>query len=467
MLKKYGQIFLSALFISDCLAIIGSWVASYYIRFNSSFLPSAREVPPIEQYVFPLLIVVVVFLINIKGFDLYQPPRGKSLANEFILILKVTSSSILILAAVTFFYRGASYSRLTVLIFWVLVTLTMIFGHGLLRWFLMELRRQGFNLQRVLIVGTGQLGQAVADKIDLHPEIGFEVVGYLTDRPEKISSIFGGHKVLGIVKDVSKIIESERIGQLFIALPLDAYDRLEEVLAQLGEERVDVKVVPDLLRFMNLSSGVEDFDGLPVISLTGSPLYGWNIVLKRIIDIVCSVLGIILTIPLMVLIAILVKLESRGRILYIQDRVGFDGKIFPMLKFRSMREGAEKVSGPVWAMAEDNRRTWIGKILRKTSLDELPQFFNILKGDMSFVGPRPERPIFVDNFKKNIPHYMLRLKMKAGLTGWAQINGWRGNTSLEKRIEYDLYYIKHWSIWFDLKIIVMTLWRGILNRHAY
>ena len=430
-------------------------------------MPPAQEFPPIEQYIFPLSIVVTVFLLNIKGFDFYRPPRGKSSGGEFLLILKVTSTSTLMLAALSFFYRGASYSRLMVLIFWVLVTLLMIFFHGILRWVLMEMRRKGFNLRHVLIVGSGELGQAVAEKIDLHPEIGFAVSGYLSHRREKVGVQIGKHRVLGLFEDVSKFIETERIDQLFIALPLHAHDRLEKVLQQLGEEKVDVKVIPDLLRFMNLSSGVEDFDGLPVVSLTGSPLYGWNVVIKRVTDIVCSILAIILTAPFITVIAIMVRLESKGRIFYVQERVGLDGKIFHMMKFRSMRDDAEMTSGPVWAKEDDDRRTWVGTILRKTSLDELPQFFNILKGDMSFVGPRPERPIFVKDFRKTIPRYMLRLKMKAGLTGWAQINGWRGNTSLEKRIEYDLYYIKNWSLWFDLKIIIMTLWKGILNRHAY
>jgi Undecaprenyl-phosphate glucose phosphotransferase len=235
----------------------------------------------------------------------------------------------------------------------------------------------------------------------------------------------------------------------------------------LEEETVDIKLVPDLLRYMDLQSGIEELDGMPVINLTESPLYGWNTVFKRVSDIVLSSLAILITFPIMVLIAIVIKLESRGPLLYKQERMGLDRNVFWMYKFRSMEPEAEKQSGPVWAKENDDRRTRVGTFLRSTSLDELPQFFNVFMGQMSLVGPRPERPVFVDEFKKSIPFYMLRLKMKAGLTGWAQVNGWRGNTSLEKRIECDLYYIKNWSLLFDIKILFLTIWKGLINRHAY
>lgn len=329
------------------------------------------------------------------------------------------------------------------------------------------MRKKGINLRQVLIVGSGELGKSVADKIDLHPEIGFKIVGFLSHIPEEVGKKLGNYEILGNVKEVPRFLEDRKIDQLFIALPLNAPEYLEDVLKDLREEKVDIQVVPDLMKFMNLSSGIEDFDGLPIVNLTGTPLYGWNIVVKRITDIVCAGLGLVVLGPFMALIALLIRLESKGKIIYRQERVGLDGQVFSMMKFRSMREGAEQKSGPVWASADDDRKTRLGNILRKTSLDELPQLFNILKGEMSLVGPRPERPHFVENFKKSIPSYMLRLKMKAGLTGWAQVNGWRGNTSLEKRIEYDLYYIKHWSFWFDIKIMAMTFWKGLINKHAY
>ena len=230
---------------------------------------------------------------------------------------------------------------------------------------------------------------------------------------------------------------------------------------------VDIQVIPDIYEFATIRGGIEEFDGLPIISLQDSPLYGWNMVIKRAADIAFSIIAITLTAPLVVLIAITIKLTSHGPVFYRQERMGLDGKIFQMLKFRSMWVDAEKESGAVWAKEDDPRRTWLGAFLRKTSIDELPQFFNVLKGDMSIVGPRPERPVFIEEFRKNIPKYMLRHKMKAGITGWAQVNGWRGDTDLKKRIEYDLYYIENWSFWFDLKIMWLTIWKGLVNKNAY
>ena len=337
----------------------------------------------------------------------------------------------------------------------------------LVRVVLIEARKRGFNLRHILIVGSGVLGQAVAGKINLHPEFGMNIVGYLSSHSEKVGSEVNGIQIVGLYQDVSQIIQKYNIDQLYIALPLHAHDRMEKVLEYLGEETVDIKVVPDLLKFMNLQAGVEELDGLPIINLTESPLYGWNTVIKRVSDIVFSVLAIIVSGPLFMFLAIVIKMESRGPIIFRQERVGLDGKNFEMLKFRSMHVDAEKKTGPVWASKDDGRRTSLGLFLRKTSVDELPHLFNVLVGDMSLVGPRPERPVFVKDFRKSVPKYMLRLKMKAGLTGWAQVNGWRGNTSLNKRIEYDLYYIKNWSMLFDLKIILMTFWKGFISPHAY
>jgi Undecaprenyl-phosphate glucose phosphotransferase len=467
MLKKHGQIFLSAIFLSDSLAIFSSWLLAYFIRFQAPFIPVTQGIPPLENYLEALVPIWIVFLINIKICDLYRPLRGKSGAGEIFSILKVTSISVLILTAITFFYRDFSYSRVVVVYFWILATVLMTLSHWLVRKVLLLVRGRGWNLQKVLIVGVGELGQTVAEKLDLHPEIGFQVVGFLTGSAGKVGLNFQGHPVLGEYPEVSKVIREYEVDQLFIALPLNAHDRLEQTLKYLGEETVDVKVVPDLLKYMNIHSGVEEFDGLPIVNLAESPLYGWNVVIKRTSDIILSSVALIISAPLMLVIAALIKMESRGPVFFRQERVGLDQRVFRMLKFRSMKQEAEKSTGPVWAKENDERRTRIGTFLRKTSLDELPQLFNVLSGEMSLVGPRPERQVFIEDFKQSIPHYMLRLKMKAGLTGWAQVNGWRGNTSLKKRIECDLYYIKNWSLLFDLKILFMTLWKGFINRHAY
>jgi len=468
MLKKHGQLFLTIIIFFDSVVISFSWLASYYLHFKSSFGPAPRyATPEIEVYLIALIPVWIVFMFNIWLCGLYKPLRGKPISTEFYNIIKVTVLSILILAASTFFYREESFSRFQAAYFCALVTFLMVVSHMLVRVILMEARKRGFNLRHLLIVGSGDLGQMVAEKINLHPEFGMNIVGFLTGDPEKIGSEVSGSKVLGLYQDVSKIIKKYNIDQLYIALPLHSHDRMEKILKNLDEETVDIKVVPDLLKFMNLQAGVEELDGLPVVNLTESPLYGWNIVIKRTSDIVLSALAIIVSSPLLLLIAIIIKLESRGPVIFSQERAGLDGKGFEMFKFRSMRVDAEDKTGPVWASKEDDRRTRLGTFLRKTSFDEFPQLFNVLCGDMSLVGPRPERPVFVKDFKKSIPRYMLRLKMKAGLTGWAQVNGWRGNTSLDKRIEFDLYYIKNWSLFFDFKIILLTFWKGFVNPHAY
>jgi Undecaprenyl-phosphate glucose phosphotransferase len=371
------------------------------------------------------------------------------------------------LMAFTFFIRDLTFSRIMVVYFWIIATIMLFLSHQLVGFLVKEMHIRGVNLKKVLIVGAGKLGQKVVERLEKHPEIGFSVVGYLSHSPEKVGKTFMDHKVLGVYQELVRVIRENKVDQIFIALPLKAHDRLEEILTSLGEETVDIKLVPDLLRYMDLHSGVEELDGMPLINLSESPLYGWNIILKRVSDIVFSGFAIILTFPVMVLVAIALRLESRGPLIYRQERMGLDRDVFWMYKFRSMKAEAEDQTGPVWAKENDDRRTRVGTILRSTSLDELPQLFNVFRGQMSLVGPRPERPVFVDEFKKSIPFYMLRLKMKAGVTGWAQVNGWRGNTSLQKRIEFDLYYIKNWSLLFDLKILVMTLWKGLINRHAY
>jgi len=467
MLKKYNQLFLSALIISDSLVILSAWMGSYYFRFYSGWIPLSSGIPPVEKYQILLLPVLILFLFNFKMVGLYQPLRGKSPWVDYYNIIKANVISVLILSALLFFYREESYSRVVVGLFWLNATFFLVASHMLVRNILMMFRRQGKNLRYVLIAGAGELGREVAERIDLDPEMGFKIAGFLTTQESKVGTLIDGYPVLGTLDDVSKYIRELEVDKLFITLPMKSQDHFERVLFNLGEESVDIKVVPDLMQYMSLSGGVDNFDGLPIVNLTESPLYGWNIFFKRLTDVMISLLSIIITSPLMVLIALIIKLDSRGQIFYIQERVGLDRQVFRMFKFRSMKMDAESCTGPIWAKRDDDRRTRLGVFLRKTSLDELPQFFNVLIGDMSMVGPRPERKVFIEDFKKTVPHYMLRLKMKAGLTGWAQVNGWRGDTSLEKRIEHDLYYIKNWSLLFDIKILIKTLWNGLINRHAY
>ena len=315
------------------------------------------------------------------------------------------------------------------------------------------------------MVGDGLQADFLIERLKELKPIGIHLSGSISLAEQ--SSENPGSKFLGSLEQLPQIIQQQHIDQVFISLSLKEQHRLEELKDLLSEQWVDVRIVPDLGSFRTLHTDVESFAGMPLVTLVQSPMTGWNQVLKRVLDLAGAILALILFSPLMLLIAFLVKITSPGPILYRQQRMGLDGKTFFTLKFRSMRQDAEKQTGAVWATENDTRRTTLGVYLRRFNLDELPQLFNVLNGEMSLVGPRPERPVLIEEFKSKIPNYMLRHKVKAGITGWAQINGWRGNTSLEKRIEHDLYYIERWSVWLDLKILLLTVFKGFVDPNAY
>ncbi|MBI5048549.1 MAG: undecaprenyl-phosphate glucose phosphotransferase [Deltaproteobacteria bacterium] len=467
MLKKHSQFFESLLFITDIAIIVASWLLSHYLRFHTAFVPVDKGIPPLRIYILLIIPIVLIWGFVFKSFGLYRPRRIASHAREIFDITKACSVSILVLIAVTFVYRQYEFSRLVFLFFGIMNIAALSIERWVFREALRYLRKKGHNLRYALIIGTGEMSKEILKRIEAHPEIGLKVIGLLSTSQDEIGANMHGIKVLGIYNEVARFIKEKGIDHVIIALAWEDHGKVIDVLKNIGEEMIDIRVVPDIYEFATIRGGIEEFDGLPIISLQDSPLYGWNMVIKRVADIVFSIIAITLTAPLVVVIAITIKLTSPGPVFYRQERMGLDGKIFQMLKFRSMRIDAEKGTGAVWARGNDPRRTWLGAFLRKTSIDELPQFLNVLKGDMSIVGPRPERPVFIEEFRKNIPKYMLRHKMKAGITGWAQISGWRGDTDLKKRIEYDLYYIENWSFWFDLKIMWLTIWKGLVNKNAY
>jgi Undecaprenyl-phosphate glucose phosphotransferase len=323
--------------------------------------------------------------------------------------------------------------------------------------------RAGIGLKRVLIVGIGDLGRMVADRILEHSELGFKLVGFVDDKAAAADSIgYRGLPLLGPTTELGEICAREHIDEIYVAFPIEEHIKMLGVVEVASRECINVHVVPDLLQFIALRARLEDLDGLPLISINDVPLRGINNVLKRLVDLLLSSIVVVLGALPAAVIATLIRLSSPGPAFYRQVRMGLDGKAFTVYKFRSMPVDAEEVSGPVWARENDPRATPVGRWLRRHDIDELPQFWNVLRGDMSIVGPRPERPFFVEQFKHRIPQYMLRHKVKAGITGWAQVNGWRGNTSLEKRIEFDLYYIGNWSLSLDFKIMWLTLMR---DRH--
>src|SRR3989338_3152181 len=466
MLKKHAQFFENILFFADLFVIGFSWFISYYIRFYSGLLPIEKGIPPFIIYLYLIIPILFIWSFVFKSFGLYRPKRISSYISELFDIVKACSFSVLVLISITFFFRQYEYSRLLFLIFFLMTVSALAIERVAFRETLRYLRRKGYNLRYALIAGTGELAKDVLKRIEPRPELGLKVAGFLSNpESQTTNSEVHGVPVIGAYRDIQKIVSEKDIDQVIIALPVEQHALTVELLKEIRNEMVDIKVVPDICEFITLRGGIDELDGLPIISLQDTPLYGWNIVIKRGADIIFSIAILIISSPLMILIALLIKITSIGPIFYKQERMGMDGTRFFVYKFRTMIANAEERTGPVWAKEGDERRTDVGTLLRRMNLDELPQLFNVLKGDMSIVGPRPERPVFVEQFRKSIPQYMLRHKMKAGITGWAQVNGWRGNTSIEKRIEYDLYYIENWSLLFDIKIILMTVWKGFKNAY--
>ncbi len=482
MLNRHNRLLVTIYVVSDVLLSVSAFIVAYALRFHtplSRIIPITKGLPPLHQYlnVLPFIAALVPLGFQLQG--LYRLRRGRSRVDDFFAvfvgtILAVVFGMMSTLYVQTYFAttsirdRGAlEVSQAVWAIFLVLNVALTYSSRELVREVLERRWRAGIGLKRVLIAGAGELSRLVADKILEHRELGYQIVGFVDDKASGDHLGYRGLPLLGTIEEAADISAREAVDHLYVALPPEQHVQMLELIESTSRECVDVKVVPDLLQVIALRARLEDLDGVPVININDVPLQGFNSIVKRGIDIaISSVALLFLAIPLGV-IASLIRLTSRGSVFYRQERMGLDGKPFMIYKFRSMYEDAEAETGPVFASEDDPRRTPIGRVLRRSNIDELPQLWNALKGDMSIVGPRPERPLFVAQFKDKIPQYMLRHKVKAGITGWAQVNGWRGNTSIEKRIEYDLYYIENWSVRLDLKIMWLTLLRGFFHKHAY
>jgi Undecaprenyl-phosphate glucose phosphotransferase len=463
MLHRHSEIFRSFLMGADLFWVAVSWGVAYFLRFHV-FPPELGWDP--EVYAWALAGILPVAFATFRGRGLYEPQRTGSLVREVGGVVSALAVTCVLVLAADAALRSF-LSRAMIGVFFVFSAFSVIgfrlCGRGVLR----HLRRKGYNLRYLLVVGSGELAQETIDSIHGHPEAGLRVIGVLTGDPARVGRTIQGVKVLGSYDAAKDAVHAHRVDQVILALPREDGDHLEKILAQLDDEVVTVRLIPDLLHVMTLRSSVEDLDGLPVINLRESPLVGWAALQKRVFDVATTSVVLLFAAPVMGLIAGAIRLTSGGPVLYSQERMGLDGRVFRMWKFRTMRTDAEAACGPVWTVEGDARRTRIGSFLRKTSLDELPQLWNVLRGDMSLVGPRPERPIFIEQFRREIPGYMLRHKVKAGLTGWAQVHGWRGNTSLHERVEHDIYYIQNWTLGLDVRILLMTLWRGWIHRNAY
>ncbi|MCX8118782.1 MAG: undecaprenyl-phosphate glucose phosphotransferase [Desulfobacterota bacterium] len=468
MLKKHARFFKSLFFISDLLILTFAWVLAYMVRFHTTFIrPPILGTPEMGLYLQFLPFLLGLWAILSYQSNLYRPRRVDHFFRELYELGRCLTLTTILLIALIYLFRRFEFSRLAFLYFWVLGLIGLFSLRVVLRSLLRKIRERGYNLRFALVAGTGPLGRSLLEKIDSHPELGIKVIGFLDGDRQHIGRSIHNLPILGHYEDLEKVLREQAVDIFFIALSVNDYGFFGPMVQKVLGDLPEVKVVPASYEFLGLRGGPDELDGLPLVSLQGSPLFGWEYVFKRLLDLLLGSLILLALSPLMSAIGLLIKITSKGPVLYRQTRVGMDGRPFEILKFRTMRMDAEKETGPIWASPNDPRRTKLGAFLRKTSLDELPQLINVLKGEMSLVGPRPERPQFVEEFRKKIPSYMLRHKIKAGMTGWAQINGWRGNTSIEKRIEYDLYYIQNWSIGFDLKILLMTLWKGFFSKSAY
>lgn len=474
--RRSIKIYLIYLF-SDLVITSLSFILAYYIRFHSAFFEVPKGVPPFKQYysLLPMIIVIWTLVFTLQG--LYRSRRGKSHIDEFFSIMLGVVLATFILLSALLFYRvyyqfdpavssRYEYSRGVIAIFIIINVFAVFFGRLIIARILSYYRKKGYNQVRILVAGAGELGRKIVDHLQENVQWGYNVVGFLDDDPKKKKLIYNDIPVLGKLKDFREIAEEKQINSLFVALPLYGYKKIMTMINEGNEEGVSIKLFPDIMQYITLKAKVEEIGGVPAININQTPMSGFKWMIKRAVDIVFSFcfLLVLTIIPLIPIIIILIKLTSRGPVFYKQVRIGMDGKRFKCYKFRSMVKDAEAQTGPVFADENDARATKIGRILRYYNLDEIPQFINILKGDMTIVGPRPERPNFVKQFKREIPKYMLRHKVKCGITGWAQVNGWRGKTSIEKRIDYDLYYIQNWSLLFDINIMWKTFLHWILRR---
>jgi Undecaprenyl-phosphate glucose phosphotransferase len=466
MFKRHNQLFTALRVLLDMLLVGAAFWGAYGLRFGSPRTWPYPELPQPQETLAVAVLALILWPLSLRAMGLYRPQRQKTPFDEVFGVFKATLVAGLLLVALTYFIRDARYSRGTLALFTGLSFLGISLERVFFKELLQALRRRGYNLRYVLVLGAGRLARQVMEQIDLHRELGFRPVGCLSVTSKRVGTSLGGVEVMGTLRDLRRVLESRVVDQVLVALPSRSMHHLPRIMEVCADTTVDVKLVPDVYQYATLFGGLEEFGGLPIVNLQSTGLLGINAIAKRVFDVVLSSLFLLLLAPLLGLVALIVKASSRGPVLYAQERVGLDGKAFRMLKFRTMRADAE-AEGPRFAEDRDPRVTRTGAWLRRVSLDELPQLWNVLLGDMSLVGPRPERPVFIDQFRRRIPRYQLRHMVKSGMTGWAQIHGLRGNTSIQKRVEYDLYYIEHWSLLFDLRILLLTVGRVFRDASAY
>ena len=454
MIRKKREQLARVFVLSDVLAILTGFFASFGLRFHSGLLSVAKGVPSLPSYlvIIPFLLFIQLIYFSYQGFYRFKLRRNR-LDDLFLVILNSLISSFAVLLVFSYLksyhFIRFEISHVFLIVYALLSIVTISVCRSLMFKAFSGLALARNGVSKVLIAGSGDLAEMTAANLSKYRHFGLEVAGFLG--PEHNAQTLGG------CDDLKKVVAEHGITDLFIALPLKEYGTIMKLIETGNNLLLDIRLVPDILQLASLKAGLEHIEGLPIINLGDIPLEGWPALSKRLFDFLVSLAGLVFFLPLFVLTAVILKLDSSGPVFYLQTRVGLDGRIFRMVKFRTMVKNAEKETGPIWSPHNDQRVTRVGRVLRKLSIDELPQLLNVLSGDMSLVGPRPERPELVEKFKNSIPRYMLRHRVKTGMTGWAQVHGLRGNTPLDKRIEFDIYYIQNWTLLLDLEILFRTI----------
>lgn len=462
-MRRAEWIFTISLLLLDATLILAAFVAAYRVTFETS--AGNGPTPDLLDFA-PMMLFTLASLNGVYFFyRLYHQRRGESRIDEIYKLIPATSIGVIVATAVTtVLYRDLEYPRLLLVFIWLFTLLLVALGrlvHGGLRSLAYA---RGWGELRVLIVGAGEAGNLILEKIRASPRLGYRPVAFLDD--ERVGMKVLGLPVVARTEDLGDVVRAMKIDEVIIALPDAPHQQILSIVSKCEDGSVSIKVFPDVFQIMASEVNIGDLSGLPLLAMRDVALRGWRLTLKRFVDVVISGIVLVFASPFLLLVALLVKIDSRGPALFTQVRMGLDAKPFPMFKFRSMRSDAEK-DGPGWTVQDDPRVTRLGRLMRRTSLDEFPQFINVFLGHMSLVGPRPEQPAFVEQFRELVPRYMERHREKAGITGWAQVNGLRGDTSISERTKYDLYYIENWSLWFDFKIMILTALKFFRDRSAY
>ena len=472
MIKDNQQHFNRLQVVMDAVVVIVSYAFAWWLKFSSGFVDKEIGVLSFEFYMRALILIVPLYILLYYAFNLYTPKRVQGRRLEFSNIILANTVGLLILMAGFFLALSYSeqlknFSRSMFIYFFMINIILEEIERLMIRAFLRSIRKNGYNQKHILLVGYSKAAEQYIDRIKQNPQWGYNIRGILDDNIAR-GTMYKGIKVIGSVGNLSYILPENKLDEIAITLGLEEYYKLEKIVAECEKSGVHTKFIPDYGNIIPTRPYTEDLLGLPVINIRYVPLSNtFNALIKRLTDIIGSIICIIIFSPIMLTSAVLVKMTSKGPLIFKQERVGLHNKPFQMYKFRTMYVQTEEEERKGWTQKNDPRVTSVGRFLRKTSLDEFPQLFNVLKGDMSLVGPRPERPQYVEKFREEIPRYMIKHQVRPGMTGWAQVNGYRGDTSIRKRIEHDLYYIENWTLGLDIKILFLTVFKGFINKNAY